>query len=65
MIDRHVVVENSKTSATLPPVTKVTDIEEVKQQYRDQTEEWNKHLDDSKRMADERLQKLLEKHNKK
>ena len=59
------VENNNKTSTTLPPASKVTDIEEVKQQYRDQTEEWNKHLDDSKRMADERLQKLLDKHNKK
>ena len=40
------------------------DIEQIKRQYREQTERWNKHLDDSRREADERLQKLLAQHSK-
>lgn len=50
-----------------PPPSKdqiLGDIEQIKKQYREQTEGWNKHLDDSRREADERLQKLLAQHSK-
>lgn len=50
-----------------PPPSKdqiLGDIEQIKRQYREQTEGWNKHLDDSRREADERLQKLLAQHSK-
>ena len=49
-----------------PPPSKdqiLGDIEEIKQQYREQTDGWNKHLDDSRREADERLQKMLSQYN--
>lgn len=50
-----------------PPPSKdqiLGDIEQIKKQYREQTEGWNKHLDDSRREADERLQKMLAQHSK-
>lgn len=50
-----------------PPPSKdqiLGDIEQIKAEYREQTEGWNKHLDDSRREADERLQKLLAQHSK-
>lgn len=51
-----------------PPPSKdqiLGDIEQIKAQYREQTEGWNKHLDDSRREADERLQKMLAQHSNK
>jgi len=50
-----------------PPPSKeqiLGDIEEIKEKYREQTKGWNKHLDESRREADERLQKLLAQHSK-
>lgn len=50
-----------------PPPSKdqlLGDIEQIKAQYREQTQGWNKHLDESRREADERLQKLLAQHSK-
>lgn len=50
-----------------PPPSKeqiLGDIEEIKAKYKEQTEGWNKHLDESRRDADYRLQKLLAQHSK-
>lgn len=62
---------NGKTTGSVddlpPPPSKdqiLGDIEEIKKQYREQTEGWNKHLDDSRREADERLQRMLAQHSK-
>ena len=35
-------------------------IEEIKQQYRQQVQGWNSHLDEGRREADERLKKMLQ-----
>ncbi len=69
------LVESEKEEAkkngedfNLPPAPSMDqilgDIEEIKARYREQTEGWNKHLDDSRREADERLQKMLAQHSK-
>lgn len=38
-------------------------IEEIRQQYRQQVQDWNSHLDEGRREADERLKKMLEMYN--
>lgn len=38
-------------------------IEEIRQQYRQQVQNWNSHLDEGRREADERLKKMLEMYN--
>lgn len=40
------------------------DIKEAKDLYREQTDNWNRHLDGSRREADDRLQKILDKYKK-
>ena len=35
------------------------DIEVIKKEYREQTEGWNKHLNDSRKEADEKLKRML------
>ena len=44
---------------------KTLEMDQIKQEYRDQTDNWNRHLDDSKRKADAKLQKMLAQHSKK
>ena len=44
---------------------KTIEMDQIKQEYRDQTDNWNRHLDDSKRKADAKLQKMLAQHSKK
>jgi len=39
-------------------------VEQIKQQYWQQVEGWNKHLDSSKKEADERLNKMLAQYKK-
>jgi len=60
--------ESTGEKFNLPPPPSMDqilgDIEEIKARYREQTEGWNKHLDDSRREADERLQKMLAQHSK-
>jgi len=61
-------VKREETMDLPPPPSKdqiLGDIEQIKAQYREQTEGWNKHLDDSRREADERLQKMLAQHSNK
>jgi vacuolar-type H+-ATPase subunit C/Vma6 len=50
-----------------PPPSKeqiLGNIEQIKKQYWQQVDEWNKHMDTSKRDADERLTKMLAQYKK-
>lgn len=50
-----------------PPPSKeqiLGNIEQIKKQYWQQVDEWNKHMDSSKREADERLNKMLAQYKK-
>ena len=38
-------------------------LEEIKKEYRENTKGWNKHLDDSRKQADEKLLAALSKYN--
>ena len=57
------ITEKPINSYDLPPPPSrdqiLGNVERIKQDYFEQTENWNKHLDASKRDADERLNKVL------
>jgi hypothetical protein len=50
-----------------PPPSKdqiLGSVEQIKKQYWQQVDDWNKHLDESKRDADEKLNKMLNQYKK-
>ena len=57
------------SSFELPPIPSkdqiLGNLEKVKEQYFEQVDNWNKHMDESKRKADEKLQKMLSQYKKK
>lgn len=50
-----------------PPPSKdqiLGNVDKIKKQYWEQVDEWNKHLDESRREADEKLNKMLNQYRK-
>ena len=57
------------SSYELPPIPSkdliLGNLEKVKKQYFEQVDNWNKHMDESKREADNKLQQMLAQYKKK
>lgn len=62
----HQISEKPISSLDLPPPPSkdqiLGDVEEIKKQYFQQKDDWNRHLDSSKREADEKLNEMLNKY---
>ncbi|CAF0828677.1 unnamed protein product [Brachionus calyciflorus] len=62
------ITEKPINSLDLPPPPSkdqiLGNVEEIKKQYFQQTDEWNRHLDSSKRDAEEKLNQMLSKYKK-
>ncbi|RNA02600.1 E3 ubiquitin- ligase BRE1-like 2-like [Brachionus plicatilis] len=62
----HEISEKPINSLDLPPPPSkdqiLGDVEEIKKQYFQQKDDWNRHLDSSKREADEKLNEMLNKY---
>lgn len=62
----HQINEKPVNSLDLPPPPSkdqiLGDVEKIKQQYYEQKDDWNKHLDLSKKEADEKLNEMLNKY---
>lgn len=62
------ITEKPINSFDLPPPPSkdqiLGNVEEIKKQYFQQTDDWNRHLDASKRDAEEKLNQMLSKYKK-
>jgi hypothetical protein len=59
----HDISEKPLASYDLPPPPSkdqiLGNVKKIEEQYRQQVDDWNKHLDSSKKEADERLNQML------